>query len=286
MRYLLLGPMSVVRDEESVGLGGLRQRGVLAALLLAGGRTIETDLLVDMVWGDTPPPKPIASLRAYIANLRRILSGDRLITDHNGYRLNLGSDLVDIREFESLVREGRRLLAADDDVAAARVLERSLRLWRGAPLADFRDQPFVHHEVHRLQALRADAVEARFDAQLGMGRNWELIAQLESEVAAHPLREKLWAQLMLAMYRAGRRADALHAYRRVQVLLDAELGVQPGAELQRLAEDIRGESAELLWQRPTSVTAWSSARPGHLAGRSREVLRVHSALRAASRGGR
>ncbi|MFN3006606.1 AfsR/SARP family transcriptional regulator [Mycolicibacterium wolinskyi] len=286
MHYLLLGPMSVVRDDQLVGLGGLRQRGVLAALLLAGGRTIDTDALVDMVWGDTPPPKPIASLRAYIANLRRILSGDRLVTDHNGYRLNLGSDLVDIREFESLVCDGRRLLAAGDDVAAARVLECSLRLWRGTPLADFRDQAFVHHEVHRLQALRVDALEARFDAQLGMGRNWELIAPLESEVAAHPLREKLWAQLMLAMYRAGRRADALQAYRRAHALLDAELGVEPGAELQRIAAAIRDEATELHWRRTGSAVSSPSARPSHVAGRSREVLRVHSALRAAGRGGR
>lgn len=286
MHYLLLGPMSVVRDDQSVGLGGLRQRGVLAALLLAGGRAIETDTLVDMVWGDTPPQKPVASLRAYIANLRRILSGDRLVTDHSGYRLDLGSDLLDIHEFEVLVCDGRRLLAAGDDAAAARVLERALRLWRGAPLADFRDQLFVHHEVHRLHALRADALEARFDAQLGLGRNWELIAPLESEVATHPLREKLWAQLMLAMYRAGRRADALQAFQRVQAHLNAELGVEPGAELQRLAERIRGEAPELRWRRLDSVRAWSSVRPSHLAGRSHEVLLVHSALRAASRGDR
>lgn len=270
MHYLLLGPMSVLRDNESVVLGGLRQRGVLAALLLAGARTIETDALVDMVWGNAPPPKPMASLRAYVANLRRILSGDRLVTDRNGYRLQLASDRLDIREFESQVAEGRRLRAAGDDVAAAHVLDRSLRLWRGAPLADFRDQPFTHYEVHRLEVLRADALEARFDAQLSMGGSWELIAPLESAVAAEPLQEKLWAQLMLAMHRAGRRADALHAYQRVWALLDAELGIRPGAELQRLAADIRGDS--------------SGPRTSHLVGRPLEVLRVHSALRAAGRG--
>lgn len=227
MHYQLLGPMTVIHDDTEVTLGGLRQRGVLAALLLAAGRTVATDTLVEMVWADAPPAKPIASLRAYIANLRRLLGGQRVVTDRSGYRLNLGTDRLDIREFETLVADSRRLLDAGDHVAAARTVERSLRLWRGVPLADFRDQPFVHYEMHRLEALRADALETRFEAQLGMGRSWELIAALETEVTAHPLREKLWAQMMLAMYRSGRRADALHAYGRVRTLLERELGVRP-----------------------------------------------------------
>lgn len=281
MHYQLLGPMTVIiHDDTEVTLGGLRQRGVLAALLLAAGRTVATDTLVEMVWADAPPAKPIVSLRAYIANLRRLLGGQRVVTDRSGYRLNLGTDRLDIREFETLVADSRRLLDAGDHVAAARTVERSLRLWRGVPLADFRDQPFVHYEMHRLEALRADALETRFDAQLGMGRSWELIAALETEVAAHPLREKLWAQMMLAMYRSGRRADALHAYGRVRTLLERELGVRPSLELERLADEIRGESTELRWHRSVDATP----RPSRLLGRSRELLVGHRALRMASEG--
>jgi DNA-binding SARP family transcriptional activator len=288
--YLLLGPMAVMRDNEALPLGGLRQRGVLAALLLAANRTVDTEKLIELVWDESPPPKPIASLRAYIANLRRILGGEqigRLITDANGYHLSLGSDRLDTREFESLVSDGRRLLDAGDAARAGRVLQRSLKLWRGVPLADFRDQPFVDHEVHRLEALRADAVEARFSAELRQGRSCELIPGLEAEVIANPMREGLWGQLMLAMYRAGRRPDALHAFDRVRAVLDRELGVHPGVALERLANEIRSESADLDWQ-PAQATAprsrQRSRRYSGLFGRSRELERLRVALTSAAEG--
>jgi DNA-binding SARP family transcriptional activator len=290
MDYLLLGPMAVMRDNELLPLGGLRQRGVLAALLLAANRTVDTDKLIELVWDDSPPPKPIASLRAYIANLRRILGGEHvgpLITDANGYHLNLGSDRLDTREFESLVGEGSRLLDVGDAARAGRVLERSLKLWRGAPLADFRDQPFVDHEVHRLEALRADAVETWFEAELRLGRSTELIPALEAEVVANPMREGLWGQLMLAMYRAGRRPDALHAYEGVRAVLDRELGVHPGVALERLANEIRSESADLDW-RPAQASAprtrHRSRRYFGLFGRSRALERLRAALTSASEG--
>src|SRR6202165_1006269 len=170
---LLLGPMAVMRDNEALPLGGLRQRGVLAALLLAANRTVDTEKLIELVWDESPPPKPIASLRAYIANLRRILGGEqigRLITDANGYHLSLGADRLDTREVESLVSDGRRLRDAGDAARAGRVLQRSLKLWRGVPLADFRDQPFVDHEVHRLEGVRGGGVEGRVFAELRQGR--------------------------------------------------------------------------------------------------------------------
>ncbi len=288
MDYLLLGPMVVSRDGAPLPIGGLRQRSVLAALLLDADRSVEIDQLIDYVWHDAPPPKPVASLRAYIANLRRILGDEvRLVTEAKGYRLYLGAHRLDIREFESLIVDGRRLLDNGDATGAARVLARALTLWRGAPLADFRDQPFTDHEVHRLEALRADAVETRFEAELRLGHNVELISALEAEVATNPMRERLWGQLMLALYRAGRRTDALHAYARVEAVLDEELGVRPGLALERLANEIRTESTDLDWRPHQSTVVRLSPkarRRDGLFGRSRELQRLRTALVAASDG--
>ncbi|CAN5595422.1 hypothetical protein BH09ACT7_BH09ACT7_17750 [soil metagenome] len=288
MDYLLLGPMVVLRSGQALPIGGLRQRAVLAALLIDADRSVEIDQLIEHVWHDAPPLKPVVSLRAYIANLRRILGSDvRLVTEAKGYRLHLGTDRLDTREFESLITDGRRLLEVGDAAGCGGVLARALTLWRGAPFSDFRDQPFTHHEVHRLEALRADAVEMRFEAELRLGRNVELISDLEAEVACNPMRERLWGQLMLALYRAGRRTDALHAHSRVEAVLDVELGVRPGLALERLVSEIRTESADLDWQPAQSGSARvlpKVRRNDSIFGRSRELRRLRDALTAASEG--
>ena len=174
MDYLMLGSLSVDDGGRALALGGLRQRAVLAVLLLSADRTVSVDALIEQVWAEAPPPKALASVRAYIANLRKILASperaDRLATDGYGYRLRLGDDRLDTRLFETRVGQGKRLLSARDTAGAARTLTDALALWRGAPLADFRDLPFAHHEIHRLEALRADAVEARYEAELAQGR--------------------------------------------------------------------------------------------------------------------
>lgn len=252
MDYLLLGPLRATSGREPLALGGLRQRAVLAVLLLSAERVVDCDTLVDQVW-QTPPSKPLTSLRAYVANLRRILAfdgcRDRLVTDGGGYRLRLGDDRVDSEVFESGVAHGRRLLLSGDPAAATRVLAGVLALWRGEPLGEFRDQPFAGGEIHRLRALRVDALEAFYEAELRQGRGPELIGGLEREIADNPLRERLWAQLMVAMYRAGRRADALGAHRRLREVLERELGIGPGLELDRLAADIRDETMDFDWFR-------------------------------------
>ena len=288
MRYLLLGSMLVADDTHAVRLGGFRQRTVLAALLLSPDRVVDVDMLTEQVWDGSPPPKPIASLRAYVANLRRILAydqrTDRLVTDGHGYRLQLGPDQLDTRVFEAQIGRGKRLLSAGDAVGAGSVLGEALELWRGAPLGEFRDLSFCHHEIHRLEALRADAVGARYEADLLQGLSAELIAGLESEVAANPLREQLWAQLMIAMYRAGRRADALAAYQRLRAVLDDELGVRPGAQLDRLATEIRNESATLDWTPSAARAVATHPVTKPLYGRDRELTRVHEVLTAAADG--
>ena len=254
MDYLLLGTMTATAGDRTLNLGGYRQRAVLAALLLAADRTLDVDTLTEQVWDGSPPPKPVVSLRAYVANLRRILADDartdRLVTDGHGYRLQLGADRLDTRQFETQTGLGKRLLDNGDPTRAATVLDGALALWRGSPLSDLRDLQFTYHEIHRFEALRSDAVEARFEAELLRGRSAELIGGLESEVATNPLRERLWAQLMLAMYRAGRRTDALAAYHRLEVILADELGVRPGLALERLATEIRDESTDLDWKPP------------------------------------
>ena len=282
MEYLLLGAMGVTAASEPLGLGGFRQRSVLAVLLLSADRIVDSDALVDQVW-DQPPPKPMTSLRSYVANLRRILAADgrtdRLLTDGRGYRLRLDDDRLDTRQFEAGVAYGRRLLDAGDAVAAARTLTDALALWRGGPLSDFRDQPFAGHEIHRLEALRADAVETRYEAELQQGRHAELIAGLEGEVAINPLRERLWGQLMLAMYRAGRRTDALAAYERLRDILDRELGVGPGLALERLAAEIRDESGALEWSPEPHTQRVKVRGPGSsLFGRIPELTRLRDAL--------
>lgn len=251
VEYGILGPLAVHRDGQSLVLGGLRQRAVLAVLLLAEDRTVEVDRLIELVWGEFAPPKPLASVRAYVTNLRRILGSDgALLREGAGYRLDTGADVVDVRQFTQLVTEGRRLLDLGDAAAAKAALDDALSRWRGTPLADFRDLNFATHEIHRLETMRADAVESRFEAALQLGVSPDLIVDIESEVARHPMRERLTWQLMLAMYRSGRRPEALRAYERMRKVLDAELGVRPGAAVERLAADIRNESAALEWQPP------------------------------------
>ncbi len=289
MEYLLLGSTTVTHDGRLLALGGLRQRSVLAALLLSANLTVDIDTLTDHVWDGSPPAKSITSLRAYVANLRRILScdgrTDRLVTDGHGYRLHLGQDRLDIRRFEVLIGQGKRLLEARDPAGAAQMLTEALGLWRGNPLVDFRDLSFACHEIHRMEALRSDAVEARYEAELLLGRDAELIPGLEKEVAANPLREQLWGQLMLAMYRGGRRADALAAYRRLHSILEEELGIRPSESLDRLAEKIRCDSAGLNWKAPaTRVAVDSGTTAATLFGRSSELTRLHDAVISAADG--
>lgn len=285
MDYLLLGTMTVTADGQVLNLGGFRQRAVLAALLLSADRTVDVDALTEQVWGASPPPKPVASLRAYVANLRRILADDvrrdRVVTDGRGYRLRLGSDRLDTRLFEAQVGQGKRLPDTGDPAGAAATLAPALALWRGSPLADFRELPFADHEVHRLKALRSDAVETRYEAELLNGRGAELIGGLESEVAADPLRERLWAQLMLALYRAGRRTDALTAYQRLQVILDDELGVRPGLSLERLAAQIRDESTDLDWTGSRALFAVTDRRGVGKTALTTQMTRLAADLRRA-----
>ncbi len=225
MDVRLLGPLEVHLGEGPVELGPRKQRAVLAMLALEAGRTVSADRLAAGLWGDEPPPSAPKMVQLYVSHLRRVLDGDASIaTRGRGYELQLPEGAVDTVRLERLLEESRA--------------REALALWRGDPLADVADEPFAAAEIRRLEELRLRAAEMAIDADLEAGRHVEVISELDALVAANPLREHLHAQRMLALYRAGRQSEALAAYRDARAGLVEEIGVEPGAELQRLHEQI------------------------------------------------
>jgi DNA-binding SARP family transcriptional activator len=247
MEFLILGPLEVADDGRLVPLGGAKQRAVLAILLLNRNQVVSTDRLIDEVWGETPPATAAISLQNFVARLRKALaeSGRLLVTRPPGYLIQLEPDQLDLDRFERLTREARQQLAAGEPRAAAGKLEEALALWRGPPLADFTYEPFAQPAVARLDELRLAALEDRFDAELALGRHAELVAELEALVDEHPLRERLRGQLMLALYRSGRQAEALDVYQATRRVLVDELGIDPGPALQQLERAILTQDAAI-----------------------------------------
>jgi YVTN family beta-propeller protein len=288
-QFLMLGPLEVVRSGCAVPLGGPRQRAVLALLLLEANRVVSIDRLVEDVWGGRPPEGSVTTLQTYVFHLRRALEPDRLrgaaadllVTRDRGYQLRVNQEYLDAAAFEQGLTAGRTALAAGRHGEAAERLRNALDLWRGPVLADLADYAFTRPEAARLGELRQAAVEDRIDADLALGRHHALTAELERLVSEHPLRERLHGQLMLALYRCGRQADALAAYRRVRDLLAGELGIDPEEPLQRLHGSVLAHDPALDWQgsRPapaegqrTSASNTATARrPWRQTGDRREL---------------
>jgi DNA-binding SARP family transcriptional activator/basic membrane lipoprotein Med (substrate-binding protein (PBP1-ABC) superfamily) len=233
MRYRILGAFEVERDGRVVALGGSRQRALLALLLLHRNQVVSVDRLVDGLWPEEPPKTAAQIVRVYVSQLRKELGGDALETAGRGYLLRVAPDHVDADRFEQLVAEGSRRLHAGD-AGAAEVLREALALWRGTPLADLADEPFAGQVVARLDERRLSALEDLYGAELAAGRAGDLVAELDDLASSHPGRERLWAHLMLALYRSGRQAEALEAFRRARRYLVEELGLEPGEPLRRL----------------------------------------------------
>jgi DNA-binding SARP family transcriptional activator/class 3 adenylate cyclase len=237
LAFRLLGPLEVTDGGRPVTLGGPRQRLVLAHLLLAANRVVTMDELIEKVWDEEPPRAARNTIQSYVSHLRAALGPDRIEGRSPGYVIHAEPEELDVLRFEQLLRRARRLLPTDPREAAG-VLEEALELWIGSPLSDLADSPSLDGEIARLQELRVAAIEDLIGAQLDVGEHAEVLPDLERLVREHPLRERLWAHLMLARYRSGRQADALDAFRQAQDLLADELGIDPSPELQELQRGV------------------------------------------------
>ena len=301
MEFRVLGPLEVLDNDRPLAIGGAKQRTLLAILLLNANEVVSSDRLIDELWGAAPPKTAGKSLQVLVSQLRKVLepgreaggSGQVLVTRSPGYLLAVEPGQLDLARFQRLAEEGRRALAGADrePERAARTLREALGIWRGAPLADLTYADFAQSEIARLEELRLAAVEDRLAADLECGRHAEVVGELEALVAAYPLRERPRAQLMLALYRSGRQAEALEAYRDAHRTLTEELGIEPGRELKGLEARIleQDPSLDALARLPgpeaepdptaaEPVAAWPSEA---FVGRERELSEFGAALEAA-----
>jgi DNA-binding SARP family transcriptional activator len=244
--YRILGPLEAWAGDRRLSLGGPRQRALLAILLLHAGEVVSTDRLIDELWGDRPPATASNAVQVYVSQLRKALEDREAIeTRPPGYVIRVGAGELDLGRFEDLVERGRGALAGGRAHDAARLLGAALELWRGPPLADLGFEGFAGAAVLRLEELRVAALEDRIDAELALGRDAELVPELEQMIRERPLRERPRGQLMLALYRAERQAEALEVYQETRRTLVDELGIEPSPALQRLERAILTQDAGL-----------------------------------------
>jgi DNA-binding SARP family transcriptional activator/pimeloyl-ACP methyl ester carboxylesterase len=238
VEFRVLGPLEVTAEGRALKLAGVRARAVFAMLIMHANQVVSSDRLLEELWPGQPPDRATDSLQVRLSELRRALrsagAADRLVTQPPGYLLRVAPGELDALRFEQLAAEGDAALAAADAATAAGRLDQALALWRGPALADFDTVPAARAEAGRLEEQRLAALESRAEALLACGRHRDLIAELETLTAAHPLRERFWYQRMLALYRAGRQADALRVYRELRDILITELAIEPGPELREL----------------------------------------------------
>ena len=240
MEFRILGPLQVLAEGRDVPLGGAKQRALLALLLLDPNRVVSRDRLIDELWHADPPETASTALQVYVSQLRKALGRDLIRTQAPGYVIRVADGELDLHRFEALVATAR----AEEPAEAAGLLREGLALWRGAPLAELGDS-VARAERARLEEQRLAALEQRIEAELALGRHVELVPELEGLVREQPLRERLRGQLMLALYRGGRQADALEVYRSGRRLLGEELGLEPDEELQRLEKAILNHDPSL-----------------------------------------
>lgn len=239
--FRILGPLEVLDEGRPVALSGPKQRALLALLLIHAGETLSTDRIVDELWGDDPPRTATTSLWNLVAQLRKVLPRGVLETRPPGYLLRLDAHDLDLGTFEGLVTDAR----AAEPARRSALLRQALALWRGTPLADVAYEEFARREIERLEELRLGVLEERIDSDLEQGLYGKLVGELEALVQDHPLRERFRAQLMLALYRSGRQAEALQAYLDARRVLVDELGIEPGRELQELYRSILRQEPSL-----------------------------------------
>ncbi|HYJ66303.1 MAG TPA: BTAD domain-containing putative transcriptional regulator [Nocardioidaceae bacterium] len=290
MRLRILGPMRVWDGTEWQNIGAPKWRALLAALLVRRGAGVSVQQLIEDLWGDDPPRGAVNQVHGYVARARRALGdadGQILASRAPGYTLRLTDDDVDSRRFEALTAQGLTAQRRGDAETAAKLLTEALDLWQGPALADVPLTPLIQTEADRLEERSLVAFEARIDADLELGRNAELVPEIQAAAAENPLREHLWAHLMLALYRSGRQADALDAYQRLYRLLDSEIGVEPDRRVRELHQRIlHGDPALDLVAARGSDPAQASAMPRqlpaavrHFAGREPQLAALDELAR-------
>jgi len=267
MEFRILGPLEVLSDGQALDLGGAKQRALLAVLLLDANNVVSTDRLIAALWEDEPPETAPKAIQVYVSGLRKLLGKERLETRTPGYVLAVAPDELDLDRFRALQESGRTAEA--------------LALWRGRPLSDFANARFAQADIARLEDLRVACLEERVERDLADGRHAELVGELDGLVAGHPLRERLRGQLMLALYRSGRQAEALDAYQDARRALVDELGIEPGRDLRELHQRILNQDPGL------DVSGVGGALPddspigdrlGALSSECRRVLSLASVL--------
>jgi len=254
LEFRILGPLEVVDGGRTLDVGGQKQRVLLASLLLEANHVVSSDRLIDALWDDEPPPTALKALQVYVSQLRKVVGRDRIDTVAPGYRIAVGPDELDVARFAALAEAGRP--------------EEALSLWRGPALAEFAYRRFAAGETARLEELRLVCIEERIDGDLERARHAELVGELEQLVREHPLRERLRAQLILALYRCGRQAEALDAYGAARTMLVDELGIEPGKRLRDLQHAILTQDAALD---APAAPAFAEAPPAEVVDEERRV---------------
>src|SRR4029079_14237689 len=250
MEFRILGPLEVVEGDRQISLGGRKPRALLAMLILRRGQIVSVDELVEALWGDDQPKTAEHSVQVYVSELRKVL-GDAAdastVVEHRdpGYALDVPDAEIDLHRFEGLRALGRAALEEDDPTRASTLLAEALGVWRGAALADFTYDDFARGEIQLLEELRLATIEDRLDADLALGRHSELVGELRALVDEHPARERLRADLMLALSRCGRQPEALEVFHAGRALLGEEYGLDPSARLIELASAILGSDQSL-----------------------------------------
>jgi len=260
MEYRILGPLEVVDEGEPVPLGRLKERLVLAVLLLHANEFVSRERLIDELWGESPPPTARKAVNVYISQLRKALTRngrDPIATADGGYQLGVGAGELDVGQVRQLLATAHERAAAGEPEVAAELLREALALWRGPTLAGLLLESHGRDEVAQLDELRLTALMDRIDCDLALGRHEDVLGELQVLVGEHPLRERLRAQLMLALYRADRQAEALEAYQQAREVLVEELGIEPSPLLQRLQRGILAQDPAL--ERPAGISAPNEA---------------------------
>jgi len=284
MDYRILGPLLVSREGEPVTLGGRRNAELLSLLLLRPNQVVSSDRLVEDLWAGAAPANPRKAVQVYVSRLRKTLGVDVLETRASGYLLRVGERELDVWRFEHLLADGRQALAAGDATRSATSLRHALALWRGPALADVMYEPFAQAEAARLEELRLCCVEARVEADLALGRHADLVGELEALIDRHGARERLRGQLMVALYRSGRQAEALGVYRETRRDLVDELGLEPGQDLRSLETAILNHDPRLAWT-PPRTTGPNVRKPDRIfVGRERQLAQLMAGVEDLERG--